>query len=101
VSRYVFGKYVEGDLLTIRDHIARDSPDAARRMMARFVAAFRLLSRRPSLGHAREDLLPREIRFWPVDAYLILYTAERTPIEVIAVIHGARDVPVIVNRRSQ
>ena len=45
--------------------------------MARFVAAFRLLSRRPLPGHAREDLLPGEIRFWPVDAYLILYPADR------------------------
>jgi plasmid stabilization system protein ParE len=99
VSRYVFGRYVEGDLLSIRDYIARDSPDSARRTMARFVAAFRLLAKHPLLGHSREDLLPPEIRFWPVDSYLILYLAARTPIEIMAVIHGARDVPEIVNRR--
>lgn len=94
-----FDNYVEGDLLAIRDHIARDSPDAARRMMVRFVAAFRLLAGRPLLGHIRRDLLPPEIRFWPVDSYLILYTAKRPPIEIIAVVHGARDVPEIVSRR--
>ena len=31
MSRYIFGRYVEGDLRGIRDQIAKDSPDAARR----------------------------------------------------------------------
>jgi plasmid stabilization system protein ParE len=63
VTRYVFGRYVEDDLLTIRDYIAQDSPDSARRMMARIVAAFQLLPKEPFLGHVREDLLTPEIRF--------------------------------------
>jgi plasmid stabilization system protein ParE len=101
VTRYVFGRYVEGDLLEIRDYIARDRPDSARGMMVRFVNAFRLLAKRPEPGHTREDLLPSPIRFWPVDAYLILYLPARTPIEILAVVHGARDVPAIVNSRAE
>jgi plasmid stabilization system protein ParE len=101
VSRYIFGRYVERDMLEIRDHIAQNSPDSARRMMVRFVNAFRLLAKQPELGHAREDLLPSTIRFWPVDAYLILYVAARNPIEILAVVHGARDVPAILNRRAE
>ena len=100
MNRYVFGLYVAEDLREIRDHIAKDSPDAARRMMVRFVNAFRLLAKRLELGHAREDLLQPGIRFWPVGEYLILYVAARTPIEILAVVHGARDVPAIVNRRE-
>ena len=100
MSRYIFGRCVEGDLREIRDHIARDSPDSARRMMVRFVNAFRLLAKRPELGHPREDLLSDAIRFWPVGAYLIVYLAEKTPIEILAVVHGARDVPAVVNRRG-
>jgi plasmid stabilization system protein ParE len=63
VIRYKFGRYVEGDLREIRDHIARDNPDSARRTMVRFVSAFRLLAKRPELGHPREDLLQPAIRF--------------------------------------
>lgn len=100
MSRYVFGSYVEGDLREIRDHIAKDSPDSARRLMVHFIHAFRLLSKQPELGHAREDLLEPSIRFWPVGAYLILYTAS-IPIEILAVVHGARDVPAIANRRTR
>lgn len=86
----------------IRDSIARDSPSAARRMMIRFVSAFRLLAKRPGLGHTREDLFPDPtIRLWLVGSYLIIYRADRLPIEIVAVVHGARDVPAIVNRRVQ
>ena len=70
-------------------------------MMVRFVSAFRLLAKQPELGHTREDLLPSGIRFWPVDAYLILYLPARTPIEIVAVVHRARDVPAIVNRNAE
>jgi plasmid stabilization system protein ParE len=80
--------------------ILRDSTDAARRMMIRFVTAFRLLAKRPGLGCVREDLHP-ETRFWPVGNYLILYLVTRRPLEIVAVVHGARDVPAIMNRRLQ
>ena len=64
-------------------------------MMVRFVDAVRLLARHPELGHPREDLLTPSIKFWPVGAYLILYSSARAPIEILAVVHGARDVPAI------
>jgi hypothetical protein len=40
VSRFLFGRYVESDLRGIRDHVRKDSPDAARRLMIRFVLPF-------------------------------------------------------------
>ena len=100
MTRYVFGRHVEADLRDIRDHIAKDSPDSARRLMVRFVRNFRLLAGQPKLGHAREDLLEPSIRFWPVGAYLIIYVAVKSPIEILAVVHGAGDVPAIGSRRA-
>ena len=85
----------------IRDRIATDRPVATRRILVRFVNAFRLLARHPELGHTREDLLPASIRFWPAGECLILYLPENNPIEILAVVHGARDVPAIVNRRTE
>jgi len=101
VSRYLFSRYVEEDLREISDHIARDNSPSTRRMMVRFVNAFRRLARRPELGHVREDCRIRQSRFWPVGAYLILHLATRTPIEILGVVHGARDVPALMNRRTQ
>ena len=99
MTRFLFGRYVEGDLREIRDHISKNSPEAARRLMVRFVEAFRLLARRPALGYTREDLLVPSLRFWPVGSYLVIYLAIKQPIEIVAVVHGARDVPTVLNRR--
>jgi toxin ParE1/3/4 len=98
VNRFLFGRYVEGDLREISDHISKDSPESARRLMVRFVDAFRLLANRPALGYKREDLPFPSLRFWRIGSYLILYLAKR-PIEIVAVLHGARDVPAVFNRR--
>jgi plasmid stabilization system protein ParE len=98
VKRFLFGRYVEGDLREIKDHISKDSPESARRMMVRFVEAFRLLASRPGLGPAREDLPFPSLRFWPVGSFLILYLAKQ-PLEIVAVLHGARDIPALINRR--
>jgi len=69
----------------------------ARRLMVRFVGAFRLLANHPELGHAREDLpvSPLDSGRWP---YLVVYLAKK-PVEIVAIVHGARDVPSLVNRR--
>ena len=88
------------EIFGIRDHIAQDSPDSARRMMIRFVKAFRLLAKRPELGQVRDDLLTPRIRCWPVGAYLILYSGAKIPIEIVAVVHAARDVSAVLNRRT-
>ena len=98
MSRFLFGRYVEDDLGEIRDYIAKESPESALRLMVRFFGAFRLLAHHPELGHVREDLPVPSLRFWPVGPYLVIYLAEK-PIEVVAIVHGARDVPSVVNRR--
>jgi plasmid stabilization system protein ParE len=98
VSRFLFGRYVEGDLREIGKQISEVSPDAARRLMIRFVEAFRLLAKHRELGHLREDLLEPPVRFWLVGSYLVIYLPEK-PIEIIAVVHASRDVPEVVNRR--
>lgn len=75
MSRFLFGPDVDADLREIRDHVREDSSESARRLMVRFVEAFRLLARRPELGHVREDLLATDLRFWPVASYLVIYRA--------------------------
>ena len=53
----------------------------------------------PLLGHRREDLTSFPILFWPVGAYLIIYRAERHPVEIVAVTQGSRDIPAFLRRR--
>ncbi len=46
----------------------------------------------PEMGHTREDLTRRQLKFWSVFSYLLVYDPESKPLTVIAVLHGARDV---------
>jgi hypothetical protein len=45
------------------------------------------------MGHRREDLTRYPVLFWPVGAYLIIYRAERPPVEIVAVITGCPCLP--------
>ena len=53
----------------------------------------------PNIGHLRTDLTDEPLRFWCVYSYLIVYRPEQRPLEVIAVVHGARDVEKVLRRR--
>ena len=53
----------------------------------------------PGMGHYREDLLDRRHRFWSVWSYLIAYRWQATPIQIIAVVHGARYLDLFFGRR--
>jgi plasmid stabilization system protein ParE len=100
MSGYVLGRDAEQDLDDLWEYIAQDSLDAADRLIAQFFDAFELLSRNPGIGHMREDLTKFPVRFWPVGNYLIIYRAPKRVVEIVAVVHGKRDVPAFLRQRS-
>ena len=73
--------------------------DAAYPWIGKLFDAFDALGRTPGMGHRREDLTSFPVLFWPVGAYLIIYRAERHPIEIVAVTQGSRDIPAFLRRR--
>jgi plasmid stabilization system protein ParE len=100
MSGYVLGREAERDLHEIWEYIAEDSVDAADRLMIKVFEAFEELARIPRMGHKREDLTQLPVLFWPVGNYLVIYRAERTPIEIVAIAHGKRDIPRLLRRRG-
>jgi plasmid stabilization system protein ParE len=86
-------------LQDIWDYIAAANLDAADRVIDTLFAAFEQLAALPGLGHRREDLTNRPLRFWTVEAYLVIYRAEQTPIEIVAVTRGGRDIPRLLRHR--
>ncbi len=79
------------DLDEIWLYIARDSIDAAERVIASIQAAAQRLAEFPGMGQRRHDLLAGLLSF-PVDNYLIFYRKIRGGIEVLHVYHGARSI---------
>jgi plasmid stabilization system protein ParE len=72
--------------------IASDNVEAALRVLDAFDEAFTLLVARPEIGHKREDLTDRPVKFWSVYSYLIVYDPASAPLTIVAVLHGAQDV---------
>ena len=99
MSGYILAAAVEFDLEEIWEYIAADNIDAADRWMEKLFDAFEALGQTPGMGHRREDLTPYPVLFWPVGSYLIIYRAERPPIEIVAVTQGSRDIPAFLGRR--
>jgi toxin ParE1/3/4 len=79
------------DLQEIHDHIAVDSPRAAGRWIDRLEGACQKLAGMPGLGRRREEL-GRELRSFAVGNYLIFYRDYPDRLEIMRVLHGARDI---------
>lgn len=83
----------EDDLFEIWSFIARDNVVAADRLEVDFFDTFERLANRPDLGHFRRDLTDKPVRFFSVrGTYLIVYDPAAEPLEIIRVLHGAREV---------
>lgn len=93
MKRFVLTRPVEDVRHQIKNDLAkRAGPAIARRVMKEIRFAIDLLGDQPDLGHVREDLTNRPLKFWAVFSYLIGYAPKPRPIQVIRVLHGARDI---------
>ena len=82
----------EDDLFEIWTYVAKDNSDAANRVEVEILDACLRLAARPDLGHHRRDLTDKPVRFFLVRrTYLVVYDPTAEPLEVIRVLHGARD----------
>lgn len=66
--------------------------DVADAFLARIHDACERLAEMPGIGHYREDLVDRNYRFWTVDSYLIVYRWQSAPLQIISIVHGARNL---------
>jgi plasmid stabilization system protein ParE len=90
--RYRLTPNAQENVDTICAFIADDSVAAALRVWDSLEQAFEQLAQTPEIGHTREDLTDRPVKFWNVFSYLIVYDPTSVPLNIIAVLHGARDV---------
>ncbi|MGA2200450.1 MAG: type II toxin-antitoxin system RelE/ParE family toxin [Terriglobales bacterium] len=100
MSAYVLSPDALQDLQDIWDFVALDNADAADKLEDEFFNAFEKLARQPRMGHSRLDLTERDVRFWPTGSYLIVYRERHDALQVLAVLHGSRDVPEVMRKRE-
>jgi antitoxin ParD1/3/4/toxin ParE1/3/4 len=58
------------------------------------------LGKMPGMGHHRNELIDNRHKFWSVWAYLVVYRWQVEPIQVISIVHGARDLEAFFASRG-
>jgi len=87
------------DLFEIWSYVADDNAEAADRVETAIYAACAFLSSTPMAGRSREDLSTLPLRFWlvpPYRSYWIVYDPKTEPLQVIRILHGARNISSIL-----
>ena len=79
----------------IGDYIADDSPAIASRFIERLTSKLEALGRHPMMGRARPELRS-DMRSFPYGSYLILYRIIGDGIEIVRVVHAARNLDDLV-----
>jgi plasmid stabilization system protein ParE len=97
VNQFEMARRALGDLQEIWEFVSEDSFSAADRLLEEFYGTFGKLAEAPGMGHKREDLTHRNVLFWALHSYLIIYRNSR-PLRVVRVIHAKRDVKKLLTR---
>jgi plasmid stabilization system protein ParE len=100
VTGFVLTPIAARDLVGIWDYLAETSPEAADRVLQALQKGMRKLSKEPDIGHLREDLADRRHRFFLVYSYLVVYRPDTKPLQVLRVLHAARDVQALLEMNS-
>lgn len=57
------------------------------------------LAKSPGGGHWRKDLTDEQVKFFPIYSYLIVYRFDTKPLQIVAIVHGGRDLEQLLKAR--
>lgn len=103
MSAYALTPLARSDVFEIWAYIARDSEEAADRVEQAIYEALAFVGAGPMRGHYRPDLTERPLRFWTLTRYpnyTVVYRPDTAPLQIVAVLHGRRDLKRILDQRG-
>jgi toxin ParE1/3/4 len=92
MARVTRSTKAQQDLEEILDYLDSQSMDASERFATKFDQACDLHAHNPLIGARSEEYAPR-LRHFTVWNYAIFYRPIEDGIQIIRIIHGARDIP--------
>ena len=103
MSVYVLTPLAKADIFDIWSYIPSDSASAsiANRVEHAIYEACAFVAEAPMRGHSRSDLTRRPLRFWTLTRYpnyTVVYRPETAPLQVVAVLHGKRNIRHVLKR---
>lgn len=82
------------DLENIRDYIGKDAPYYAKRFLERIFEAVEKLLDHPRIGRPVPEADQDDVRELILQGYRIIYRIKPDLVQIIAVIHGSRNLAV-------
>lgn len=99
-SRYILAPQAAQDLADIWLYIQKENTvTIADRIESVIREKITFLAGSSSAGHSRRDLTNENVKFFSVYSYLIVYRPETKPLQVVAILHGRRDVQRLLKNR--
>ncbi|MGA2276067.1 MAG: type II toxin-antitoxin system RelE/ParE family toxin [Terracidiphilus sp.] len=87
------------DLSEIWEYIAESNEGAANRVESAILSACDSLALYPMLGSKRSEITLLPVRFWTVTRFpnfIIVYRPDTNPLQVVAVLHGKREMEMLL-----
>ncbi len=100
MKRWLLSPAATADLEGIAAFLEEHAPHARGAVLTGLRDAMRRIAKTPGIGHPREDLADEPLRFVVVWSYLVVYRPS-SPVEVVRVLHGSRDVIQALGRRRR
>ena len=94
MNRYIISPTASQDLDEIIDYLAARDIDAGERFITEFNKKCRNLVQFPNLGRSYTELAP-SLRGLALDGYIIFYKPTDDGIEIVRVVSGYRDLPIL------
>jgi plasmid stabilization system protein ParE len=97
VRKFDLARHALTDLQEIWQFVSEESITAADRLLEEFYQTIGRLAEMPGMGHKRSDLTDRNVLFWRLHSYLIIYRSSQ-PLRIVRIIHAKRDVKRLLAR---
>jgi toxin ParE1/3/4 len=99
VKQYIVSLEAESDLMELwLYYVGEVDVTLADRIQDELVESFQRISDTPGIGHRRQDLTTRDVFFYRLYQYMIVYRKGDT-VEIVSVLHRKRDLQRILSER--
>lgn len=91
-SRCFLSPIAEQDINEIITCLAQENTLVARTFLDALFAAMDNLAEFPEIGHIREDLTDKPVKFWTFKWHYLIIYKPTSPVEIVRVLSGFRDI---------
>lgn len=91
-SKIFLSPAAENDVDEVITYLAQENSAAAHGFLDALSDAMEKLSDHPDLGHIREDLTNKPVKFWTFKWHYLIIYKPTAPLEIVRVLSGFRDI---------